>query len=327
GIDMVQASMDAGVNRYELVNIFDEENNDLQMSLIPTIALNQSQGKASIKGDFSPRQERMLKIANHALSQITPLLPEQAIPLFLAGPESFVNIPGVEGGFIKSLAAMSGANIDIASSRFVNLGRAGAMDAIEIAFKYMSFSGNHFAIVGGVDSYYDYRVMQFLYDRYRVNRKGAYDGTIPGEAAAFLLLVSPDAPEELRQGLHYITRPVLQFEEGNLLGKGEYRGDALALSFEGALQSAVSPVSKIYSSHNGEMHYAKELTIAILRNHDKIEKDHTVHIPGEFVGDVGAAVGILAIALANTQSHEKTNTLVYCSSDSGGRAALCMGSV
>ncbi|MFT5083972.1 MAG: hypothetical protein ACI9Y1_002024, partial [Lentisphaeria bacterium] len=42
GIDMVQASMDAGVNRYELVNIFDEENNDLQMSLIPTIALNQS---------------------------------------------------------------------------------------------------------------------------------------------------------------------------------------------------------------------------------------------------------------------------------------------
>lgn len=322
GTKMVAASIEAGVNNFQLHDIFEEEDNDIKMSLVPTIAINQSSVTAD--GPLTARQDRMISLANGALSELVPLLPKSSVPLFLAGPELYVNEPGLNGNIINNLAASSGAQIDVASSRFVNVGRVGAMDAIELAFKYLSFEENHYAIVGGVDCFYDYRTVQFLYDRYRVSRPGAYDAMIPGEAAAFLLLVSPNAPQEVLDTLTTcIARPVFGFEEGHILGSGEFRGDALAAAFDAALAMRANKAGAIYASDNGEKHYGKELGVAMMRNSEKIEKKCLIHRPAEFVGDVGSALGVISLALLNATQKGPQNSLVYCSSDSGARGVIC----
>lgn len=325
GVEMVKSSIDAGMNNFQLYNIFDEENNDIKMSLVPTMAINQ--GASSVDGEFTSRQMRMMNLAQAALADLSPQLPDQAIPLFLSGPQPYVNVPGIDGAFMHSLVDSSGLNIDKQTSRYVSMGRAGAIDVIETAFKYMSFAENHFAIVGGVDSFCDYRTIQYLYERYRVFRPGAYDGFIPGEAAAFVLLVSPNAPKEIVSTLtHYVYRPVSAFEKGHLLGNEPYRGDALSDVFDGVLKSVPHKVSHVYSSENGEMHYAKELSVAMIRNHQKINKERQTHRPAEFVGDVGSALGIISLALSNTQNYQNEHAVIYCSSDSGQRAGLCVSS-
>lgn len=325
GLDMVAASMAAGLNQYELVDIFEEEI-DIKMSLVPTVAINQSHGDEAVHGDLTSRQERMLYLANHAITQLAPSLPKSPVPIFLAGPEDYVGLPLVSAELLQNLAIQSNINVDLAASRFVNTGRAGAMDVIELAFKYLAFDDCHVAIVGGVDTFYDYRTIQYLYERYRVYRPGAFDGLIPGEGAGFLLLVSPDAPDELKQNISgYLTRPSMGFEPGHLMGKEDYTAETLAQVFSGALQSAPSTVTQVYSSANSEVHYTKELTVALMRNFGVIDRDCVVHQLTDFLGDLGAAYGLIAVALANRQLEQNSTSIVYCSSDSGPRAALCVG--
>ncbi len=211
----------------------------------------------------------------------------------------------------------------MSSSRFVNQGRAGALTVLEMAFEYLSFDGNHFVVVGGVDSFHDFQVMQYFYDRYRVLRPGAFEGIIPGEGAGFLLLVSPNAPEDIRQNLsRRVSRPATSFEQGHLMGEGTYTAEALSQSFDGVLNSLRTPIEFIYSSENGEMHYAKELSIALMRNQDRLGAGVQVQRPAEFLGDTGAAHGAIALALTSKQLSASKSAVVYCSSDSGTRAAV-----
>lgn len=325
GVEMVNASVQAGINRYQQSNIVGNDGELLNMALVPREAWKDAINKKQLQGELTPRQRRMLRLATLALKDLAAKLPEQAVPLFLAGPESDLSSSGIDGGFIQNLAQQSEVEIDLQNSRFVSIGRAGTFNMIEMAFRYFEASNNHYAIVGGVDSYYDVQTMISLDNAKRLLTGGAFDGFVPGEGAGFLLLISPNAPQEILQNaIASLHSPGVAREEGHILGDGLFRGDGLAAAFTNAISASSKSVSQVYSSENGEMHYTKELNTALIRNQSGLSDSYEVTRPAEYFGDLGAAFGAVAIGLASVNLTQVNSSLVYGSSDSGHRAALCM---
>jgi 3-oxoacyl-[acyl-carrier-protein] synthase I len=124
-----------------------------------------------------------------------------------------------------------------------------------------------------------------------------------------------------------ISRAVSGHEPGHLYSDAPYRGDGLAatLSQLVALGSSFFPVAEVYSSMNGESHWAKEWGVAYTRNRATIQPGYRMHHPAECFGDTGAASGPLMIALAALGirgGYRQPPILICGSSDWGGRAAV-----
>lgn len=160
--------------------------------------------------------------------------------------------------------------------------------------------------------------MQYLNERYRLLKPDAFDGFVPGEGAGFLLLVSPGAEEHVKQGLtSCIGRPGLSFEDGHLMGGAAYSGEALSSAFLTSLNGISSKVGKVYSCENGEMHYSKELSVALIRQRESMAKACEIIRPAKYFGDFGAAFGVASLNVGVDE-----NILAYCSSDSGQHSSV-----
>ncbi len=331
GVEMVNTSVQAGINRYAHTDIIGHDDDPVRMALVPQLALAEAIDTPRLTGSPGVWQKRLLRLATLALTDLTemsPCLPQLPIPLFLAGPEPYISLPNIDRGFIENLAEQSGVNIDVNNCRITNTGRAGGIQSIDTAFKYFASTGGHYALVGGVDSFYDIQIMEYLDETSRLLKNDTLDGFVPGEGAGFLLLVSPDAPEEIRQqATDCLYNPGITHEAGHLLGKEASRGESLASAFTQTSAATPQPVSCLYSSENGERYYAKELSVALIRHRQAMDQQYDIYRPAESFGDLGAAFGPVAVGLASVNSaSDKTATLVYCSSDSSPRAALCMTS-
>ncbi len=325
---MTSASLNAGICRYSEIDLLGDDDNPARMALVPNQAILEALDKEN-KSGLSPLEVRLTSLAVLALQNIAPKLPGEPIPLFMAGPEPYMGTAAVSQTFIENIATGAGVDIDIASSRILNTGRAGALDVIETAFRYFSVSDTHYALVGGVDSFYDAEVLEYLNSQYRILRLDTLDGFIPGEGAGFMLLISPEAPEEIvQQASAWLARPGFTHESGHLMGGDEeYTGEALSRAVKQAGQQTGIPVNTVFSCENGEMYYAKELSIALTRNKKMMDAKFDVIRPAEFMGDLGSAFGPIALGLAYTDANNNGVSMVCCSSDSGQRSAICLGRI
>jgi len=116
-------------------------------------------------------------------------------------------------------------------------------------------------------------------------------------------------------------------EPGHLYSEEPYRGEGLAVAVQQLLQSGAArgAIREVYSSMNGEHHWAKEWGVAFLRSSGGFLSDHAMHHPADCYGDTGAACGVLLAGLAAlgiAQAYRQSPALVYGSSDRGQRAAL-----
>ena len=184
-----------------------------------------------------------------------------------------------------------------------------------------------FAIAGGVDTYRDLFVLGSLDLEKRVKSASNLDGFIPGEGAGFLLLASASAAEDASAvPLCRLSPMTLGFEEGHLYSDQTYLGEGLAEAVRQAAEANGSEaIKEVYSSMNGENHWAKEWGVSLLRNRRAFDPDYGFHHPADCYGDTGAAAGPLMVGLAALgiqRGYRETPALVYCSSDRGHRAAL-----
>ncbi len=105
-----------------------------------------------------------------------------------------------------------------------------------------------------------------------------------------------------------------------------YRGDGLDQAFKKALINHAQPnIHTIYSSMNGENHWAKEYGVAYIRNKPAFQGKVEIEHPAQCYGDVGAATAPLLIALAAEALFKDRNAhthLVYSSSDTAKRGAI-----
>lgn len=330
---MTAAAVRAGVSAYRNTIFYVGEDDRIRMALVPSEALQagpDSDSENTPKG-YSARQNRLLKMAAIALAEVHPLLPPGLkLPLFLAGPEQLIDgdLP-VNINFLAHLAKKVGVNLNLDTSRVISMGRAGSLAAIQMAFRYFATSSETHVLVGGLDTYYDGRLLQLLAEDERLLAGGNKDGFIPGEGAAFLLLSRKRVPL-----FHSVNRAVCLYEPG--LGhepgyrgsKVPYRGDGLAEALTQALANAqVGTIKTLYSSINGENFFAKEHGVALIRNRERLLDSMKVEHPADCFGDLGSAFGPVVAGIAAV--HLLGNSAVApgvlcCSSDRDARAAMVM---
>jgi 3-oxoacyl-[acyl-carrier-protein] synthase-1 len=116
-------------------------------------------------------------------------------------------------------------------------------------------------------------------------------------------------------------------EPGPLNSEVPYRGEGLAQVVSAVVASGTLPlpVREVYSSMNGEQHWAKEWGVSHLRNSSAFDPGHGLHHPADCTGDTGAACGPLMVGLAAlglAGGYRRSPCLVYGSSDDGARAAV-----
>ncbi|SMF27158.1 3-oxoacyl-[acyl-carrier-protein] synthase-1 [Alteromonadaceae bacterium Bs31] len=121
--------------------------------------------------------------------------------------------------------------------------------------------------------------------------------------------------------LPYISMPGVNREPGHLYSEEPYLGEALSHTFKEVLNRRRALARRIYSSQNGELYFAKEHVVAMIRS-SQYFNELTEHIrPIEFFGDVGAALASILVVLA---AFHKETSLIYCASDMGLRGAVCV---
>ena len=325
------ASVRAGTMRFVETELFDKRFEPFTLATVPEDGLPPLTDALDEVG-LTGRERRLLRLATMPLRECLAPLQRSGwtapLSLCLALPETETTKPFDRPQFLASLAAQIGGAIDPLRSDASHSGRAGGVVSVGQAVLAIQQGISEFVIAGGIDSFRDLYVLGALDAEGRVKSTVNLDGFVPGEGAAFVLLANERAAAA--RGLPSIARvsPVaVGFESGHLYAEEPYRGDGLARTFAGlAASGALTPAAgEIYSSMNGESHWAKEWGVSYLRNRAAFLPVYRMHHPADSLGDTGAAAGPLMVGLAALGirgSYRRSPAVVYGSSDHGQRAAL-----
>ncbi|AHG92993.1 Beta-ketoacyl synthase (plasmid) [Gemmatirosa kalamazoonensis] len=290
-------------------------------------------GLGTVDAGLTAREARLLRLATQPLRECLTVLPAEApkpgVVVALPAPRlTSGQRPLDPVAFLARLSAQVGGAVELGRSDASPTGRAGGIAAIHMAAAYVSAGHAPFMVAGGVDTFRDAYVLGTLDLEKRVKSATHLDGFIPGEAAAFVLLATRDTARRAGvPALAAVTPGAFGEEPGHLYSEAPYRGDGLAQTV-GALVGGGAlplPVREVYSSMNGEQHWAKEWGVSHTRNHTAFDPGHEVHHPADCTGDTGAACGPLMVGLAAlglAGGYRRSPCLVYGSSDDGPRAAV-----
>lgn len=321
---MTLASLNAGISAYQDSQYMNRSYVKMKTAVIPTDAIEIPEVESDKILAKQARYKRMLGIASTALTEVFEQYTEEApLPLFLGGPESTLSkTTAIDSDFIKHLADISGANLDVKRSRLFATGRTSVLEAIDLAFSYIEQTEANHVLVGGVDSFIDPYVLAGLEMELRVLSSNNSDGFAPSEGAAFLLLTKQKSTFNAQDNTAaMLTRPCFADEAGHRYSDEPYRGDGLATATTKALAAINNAkVTNLISSMNGESFSAKELGVTMLRNSKKLAENLNIEHPADCVGDTGAAVGAILIAIAASKSNQLS---VVCSSADKASRAVC----
>jgi 3-oxoacyl-[acyl-carrier-protein] synthase I len=331
------ASARAGTMRFEASPFYDRKAVPFTLAQVPDDGLPDLADAVRAVPGLTAREGRMLRLASPALREcVAPLAgrsPRPALPLCLALPETETTRALDRAAFLLHLGAQVPGVVDPQRSDGSHAGRAGGLRALGQAAAAIQDGQAELVLAGGIDTYRDAYVLAALDAERRVKSMANMDGFIPGEGAAFLLLASPAAVAA--RGLVPLARlapGAAGFEGGHLYSTEPYRGDGLAAAFAQLAGSGAidAPIAEVYSSMNGESHWAKEWGVGFLRNRAAFRPDHGMHHPADSFGDTGAACGPILVGLAALgvkAGYRRAPALVYSSSDHGLRAATVVSAV
>ena len=321
------AAVNAGISAYQQSRYYTAKGDAITMAEVPAAIFEDFEAEIDEGESYNEQYDHMIKMAIVALEEACRNQPiEQPIPLVLAMPELDIS-PAIKHSLLgRNLAKICASWISPSLIRACHSGRASGIESIEFAFKYLHDKYDR-VLVGGSDSHSDYARLTPLDEKGRLLTIGSADSFAPGEAASFLLLTRHPELAQVRNG-HVIAlhHPGIAGEQGHLFSSEPYRGDGLDQAFKKALirQSGQS-IHSIYSSMNGENHWAKEYGVAYLRNKaafvDPVRFEH----PADCYGDLGAATATALIILAAEHLHKNKKVckhLVYSSSDTAMRGAI-----
>ncbi len=328
-VAMTAAAVEAKISGYRTSPYYTQQSKPITMAQVPTDVFASLEAEIDEGDSYNEQHDHIIKMAIIAVKEAcSPKDITQPIPMILAMSEIQPNIDHLSSKqLIRNLTNNCAPWISTALSRNVSSGRAAGIDAIEFAFKYLYDLPYDFLLVGGSDSYCNYSRLKPLDDAGRLLTAGSADSFAPGEAASFLLLTRHPELALLRNGhVVALNRPGIVDETGHLGSEKPYLGEGLDYAFKKATFGIPEKsIHSIYSSMNGENHWAKEYGVAFLRNrkifNDPIRFEH----PADCYGDLGSATAttLIAIAAENLFKNNKAKThLVYSSSDSAKRGAI-----
>jgi len=326
-VAMTAAMLAVGVSAYKSSYFETMQGEKITMAQVPGEMFAEFNGEIDEGSCFNPRHDRVIRMAILALQQAcAEKITEQAVPLLLAMPDVKTENEGLSS-FVANLAKNVHPWLDTTMTRSIHSGRASGMEAIDFAFQYLYGEKYPYVIVGGSDSHEDSSRLMPLEREGRLLTSSAQDSFAPGEGASFLLLTPHIEMAQQRDGqVIALSSPGITDEQGHLFNDEPYRGDGLDQAFKKALiNRPKQSIHSIYSSMNGENHWAKEYGVAFLRNRAFFNDPVRIEHPADCYGDLGSATATTLIALAAEHlfNNSKAQThLVYSSSDTAKRGAI-----
>lgn len=322
----IWASARAGIARIGNSQVMDRNFDPIQMGLVPEAQLPPL--PSEIENGLPPRARRLLRLAAPALNEITQHLKSPA-KLFLGLPEFGAQPPAWLNNFLKLLAQAANAKLDLEHSMIFPRGRAASLLAMEAGLHELANSSDNTSrvIVGGVDSFLDFRLLASLDIERRILGPRVMDGFIPGEGAAFFTLHAASA--QPAQPLATVHNVAAFDDDGHRYGNAPSKGEGLSHAIEklrGGLQ-VKEPVAVTYAGFNGENFDAKLWGVARMRHTDFFAPDMSIEHPADKYGDAGAATGALLTVLAAQALSRKQYSgpaLVWAASDTASRACALL---
>lgn len=326
------ASVRAGTTRVAESVCYDKHSEPFTLAQVPPEALPQLDPQPAGEEGWTARGLRVLTLAIMPLVECAASCRDSGSPpgLAMALPEPLIGAVTDPDAFLAGLAEQTEGLFDLSASTANFSGRAGGVAAMGHAASVIAAGDADFMLAGGSDSYLDLMLLGTLDLEERVASRTSLDGFVPGEGAGFVLLAERRAAEQA--GLSpraRLSQVAVGEEAGHFYSEEAYRGEGLANTVANLFAEVEmpGPVTQVYSSMNGENHWAKELGVTLLRHQDQLAPDVDVRHPVECFGDLGAAIGPVMAGLAATDMARGGcggPTLLYGSSDRGSRAALLL---
>ncbi len=327
------SSVWAGISRYGEGPVYNRHFKPMTMAVLPDDALPELVEPLEKPG-LTSRQIRMIRLGAPALQEaVQGIGTVSDAPLFVGLPEPLPGQkPPISSTFLQQLQAQSEIEFDLTRSEVFSGGRASGVEALAAALELLESGERQTAIVGGVDTYLDLKLLATLDAEDRILAEGVMDGFAPGEAGSFLVLAREGAaPQRKWTPIAKLLKPGLADEPGHRYSEEPYRGDGLAEAVTASLEPLDgNRVQSVLCSMNGENINAKEWGVAFLRNSSNLEPDYRIEHPADCFGDTGSAIGPLLMGLAalGIQSGRLPQpALIWCSSDGPKRGAVCVRSL
>lgn len=327
GTEQVWAAARAGIGRIFNSHVMDRAFDPIQMGLVPEDALGELDPDIE-KLPLPSRARRMLRLAAPSFQAVAGHV-ERPVPVFLGLPE----LSDVEAPWLKHLPAylqkLTGVTVDRERSVVVPKGRASALLALERALELLRAEPSATAVVGGVDTYLDLRLLATLDAEQRILGPRVMDGFIPGEGAAFYALSGEGASNAQDVRSVVVHGAASSVDPGHRYGTEPARGEGLAAALDSLRRQSppAAPIGTTFAGFNGESFDAKLWGVARLRHHDFFSKEMLIDHPADKFGDAGAAMGAILMTLAAKSLATATRpgpALVWAASDREARACAVL---
>jgi len=221
-------------------------------------------------------------------------------------------------------AVPDGFTVDRA--KLVQAGRASVLKSLRSAAQALEQDLVDAVVVGAVDSWVTPRALEWLRRHGRLPEYPRHTGTIPAEAAGFLVLERPEAAEARgARSYAHVTASSGRMEEARW-------GETMpALPLADAVRTVVgdlrAPHAVVVSDLDGDRYRAMEWVMAEAKGALPCEsQDHWN--PADCIGDSGAAMGAVTLAWASMALHRGyagvPQVLVWGASEEGPREAAML---
>ncbi|AKT40605.1 hypothetical protein [Chondromyces crocatus] len=242
---------------------------------------------------------RLIELAAPALAEATRgrIDRRTPVPLFLALPQrSTASEEPLGPDFVEAIAKRAQVNVALEHSEPFPLGRAGFAAALARGLAALSSPSSGLgsvAVVGGVDSHHDPGRLAALDAERRLHAEEVWDGFIPSEAAAFVVISLPGPSPAMARVTAVATGMEREEEDPGEPPCGETATEVVRT----AAQSLRAPVPWVLPDVNGERHRIKEWSFVRIRNREHLDESVTLETRlYDELGDVGAASGAVHAA-------------------------------
>lgn len=275
--------------------------------------------------------ERLALLAAPALEEAAASLADISVAVHVAVDEGYPDVAGAA----RSLSAAARRILPDAAVGFGAQGEAALGTLLPEALRALAARQVDAVVLGGVHSDHDPRAIAALEESGRLFSTENLDARIPGEAAAFFVLMRE--ADAARRGLGAVARVL-----GVGTGQERARPDNEAPAYEAfglteAVQRAVEALARggqaagwLLTDLTNEMWRNREWQAAFVRAQDVLGAPYVIESPAQRIGYLGAAalplfVGMAAVAWEHGYAPAPV-ALATASSDGGERAAVALAS-
>jgi len=313
------AAMRAGIRRVRPTNLWDKRSGQF----LPAGRVSLPHwwvGLGKLAEMAAPAIQECLTAAGPVSSQRIPLL------LGVSAPDRPFRFAGLDAEILGEISRRLGCELHPAS-RVVPRDHVATVVALREAAELMANDKVPCVIIAGVDSLVEQDLVEYYLKQRRILTQKNFNGFSVGEAAGALLVVPAEGSP---RGTLKVLGMGLARESATIDSEDPLRAEGLTQAIRSAFlesDTTYEDVQYRITDLNGEHYKFKEMALAMVRFQGKPKgRLFDLWHPIEYIGDVGAAIGpiVLAVALHAGQKGYGSGPTVLCTlgNDNGERAAM-----